>query len=510
MAEQAGYLLRRSRDRMQDGEALARIQFFVTSLHDDGRERLAEHGARLQVTTDPEGRGRQEMPISIKRGLNIPIVGRPEQVIEASPAVNQVAVMGRDYVGLKPKMLVGEGDRVALAQPLFTDKSNPRVNVTSPGAGVVSAIHRGARRVLQSIIIELDASEDQYVSLQAYGSDELTGLDKETVVDQLLLSGLWTALRGRPYSKVPDPESSPYAIFVTAIDTNPLAADPQVVVDEAREAFSDGIAVVSKLTDGNVFLCSAPGSDLPTPDLQNLVVEEFEGPHPAGLVGTHIHFLCPVSDKRSVWHINYQDVIAIGRQFRTGKVSTERVIALGGPPVRKPTLVRSRLGAALEPLIRGRLENVECRMISGPLLSGVRAAGWAAYLGRYHLQVAVLQEGRDRELLGWIAPGRNKYSVTNAFLSSLSRSKRFALTTTQNGSPRAMVPIGSYERVMPLDILPTQLLRAILVKDTDVAQQLGCLELDEEDLALCSFVCPGKHDFGPLLRENLERIEKEG
>ena len=449
------------------------------------------------------------MSIKIKRGLDLPIQGRPEQIIEQGPSTGKVAVMGRDYVGLKPKMLVSEGDRVRLGQPLFTDKSNPRVNVTSPGAGTVSAVHRGARRVLQSIIIDLDNEEDE-VSFSKFPGIDLEQLDRELVVGELLASGLWTAFRTRPYSKVPKPDTLPHAIFITAIDTNPLAANPEIIIAEASDDFVSGLRVVSRLTDGATYLCKAPGADIPAPELDGFEVAEFEGPHPAGLVGTHIHFLSPVSDRKTVWYLNYQDVIAIGRQFTTGRLNTERVIALGGPPVKQPRLIRTRLGAALEPMIRNRLENTECRMLSGSVLAGVRAAGWAAYLGRYHLQVAVLREGRERELLGWIVPGRKKFSVTNAFLGSLSRKRRFDLTTSQNGSPRAMVPIGSYERVMPLDILPTQLLRAILIGDTDVAQQLGCLELDEEDLALCSFVCPGKHDFGPLLRQNLEQIEKEG
>jgi Na+-transporting NADH:ubiquinone oxidoreductase subunit A len=329
-------------------------------------------------------------------------------------------------------------------------------------------------------------------------------------VANLTRSGLWTAFRTRPYSKVPDPATAPHAVFVTAIDTNPLAPDPAVVIDEAREDFEDGLAVISRLTEGHVHLCRAPGADIPSPSLANLEVAEFEGPHPAGLAGTHIHFLSPVSARRTVWTVGYQDVIAIGRLFKRGRLVTERIVAFGGPPVNEPRLVRMRMGAALEPLVRDGLADVECRVLSGPVLSGYRAAGWGAYLGRYHVQVAVLEEGRKRDLLGWIMPGGKRFSVTNAFLASFSRKRRFDLTTTQNGSPRAMVPIGSYERIMPLDILPTQLLRALIVGDTDVAQQLGCLELDEEDLALCSFVCPGKHDFGPILRENLERIEKEG
>ena len=448
------------------------------------------------------------MLIKIKRGLDIPITGRPEQTIQDGPAIGQVAVMGRDYVGLKPTLHVAEGDRVRLGEPLFSDKARPDVRITSPGTGTVSAIHRGARRVLQAIIIDLDGTEEE--RFEQYEPAALPGLERADVVANLTRSGLWTAFRTRPYSKVPAPDGAPHAIFVTAIDTNPLAPDPAVVIADAREEFEHGLAVVSRLTEGRVYLCRAPGAAIPEPSLPNLEVAEFAGPHPAGLAGTHIHFLAPVSAQRTVWTIGYQDVIACGRLFTSGRLVPERIVSFAGPPVREPRLVRLRMGAALEPLVRDGLADVECRLLSGPVLSGYRAAGWGAYLGRYHVQVAALQEDRKRKLLGWITPGLDRFSVTNAFASSLDRSRRFDLTTTQNGSPRAMVPIGSYERIMPLDILPTQLLRALLVGDTDMAQQLGCLELDEEDLALCSFVCPGKHDFGPILRGNLERIEKEG
>jgi Na+-transporting NADH:ubiquinone oxidoreductase subunit A len=445
----------------------------------------------------------------IKRGLDLPIEGAPEQVIHEGPRVTSVAVMGRDYVGLKPRMLIAEGDRVALGQPLFTDKKNPGVSVTAPGGGTVRKISRGARRVLQSVIIDLDENETSR-SFNSYPATALAELDRQTVIDDLVDSGLWTSLRARPYSKVARPDDTPAAIFVTAIDTNPLAADPAVVVAQARDDFVNGVSVISRLTDGPVYVCRAAGSDVPVPAGDQIVDAEFAGPHPAGLVGTHIHYLHPVSASRSVWHLNYQDTIAIGRQFVTGELPTERIVAIGGPPVLEPRLVRTRMGAAIGLHSLGPLADVECRAISGSPLSVNRAAGWAAYLGRYHLQVSVLREGRHRELFGWLRPGPGKHSVTNVFISALNRKKPLALTTSQNGSPRAMVPIGSYERVMPLDILPTQLLRAILVGDTDVAQQLGALELDEEDLALCAYVCPGKHDFAPLLRESLEVIEKEG
>ncbi|MBD3814798.1 MAG: NADH:ubiquinone reductase (Na(+)-transporting) subunit A, partial [Betaproteobacteria bacterium] len=256
--------------------------------------------------------------------------------------------------------------------------------------------------------------------------------------------------------------------------------------------------------------CKAAGAALPGEGLAKVRSEAFQGPHPAGLAGTHIHFLDPVSATKSVWNIGYQDVIAIGKLFVSGRLSVERVVSLAGPVVDKPRLVRARLGANLDELTAGELQPGANRVVSGSLLGGRTAHGAFAYLGRYHQQVSCLREGKEREMLHYLRAGSDKHSVLNIFISKLMGAKKFALTTTTNGSPRAMVPVGNYEQVMPLDILPTQLLRSLIVGDTEMAQKLGCLELDEEDLALCTYVCAGKYEYGPILRDNLTRIEKEG
>lgn len=455
--------------------------------------------------------------IRIEKGLDLPLDGKPEQTIHDANPVSAVALTGRDYLGLRPTMKVAEGDRVTLGQPLFTAKHDAAVNFTAPGSGVVESIHRGARRVLQSVVIKLDAEEESPTLTDAVSSDDLFKLEPQFVRETLCRTGLWTSFRTRPYSRIPHSESTPDAIFVTAMDTNPLAADPQVIIAEQADAFSDGLQVLTKLTEGKVHVCKAEGADVPVPQNlpsthgQGIHGSEFAGPHPAGLPGTHIHHLHPVNETRTVWHLGYQDVIAIGKLFTTGKLWIERVIALGGPVVLEPRLLRTRVGASTEELVADSLEKTECRIITGSVLSGRRAANQTAYLGRYHTQLSVLAEGRKRELLGWINPASNKFSITNVLFSSFKRDRAdFEFHTSTNGSPRAMVPTGSYERVMPLDILPTQLLRSLLVSDTDMAQKLGCLELDEEDLALCAFVCSGKYDYGPVLRSNLEQIEKEG
>lgn len=451
------------------------------------------------------------MTIRIRRGFDLPLKGEPQQTLETARPVASVAVLGRDYPDMRPSMHVQEGDQVRLGQPLFSDRRRPAVTVTSPGAGTVTTVRRGARRVLQSIIITLEGDDEE--EFRRWPADELPTLDRDKVVENLTRSGLWCALRTRPWSKVPHPDSAPHAVFINAMDTNPLAPDPTVVIGDRAEDFVHGVAVLSRLTSGTTFLCKAAGAAVPVPDaVANLQVAEFSGPHPAGLVGTHIHFLYPVGPDRTVWHLAYPDVIAIGHLFTTGRLDPSRIVSLGGPMVTRPRLLRTRLGAHVEPLVVGEIEGTnEVRVLSGSVWSGYRAAGWAGYLGRYHKQVTVLAEGRRREFIGWLNPAGEKVSATRAFLSGLSPAgRRYSLTTTQNGSPRAMVPIGSYERVMPLDILPTQLLRALVVGDTDEAQKLGALELDEEDLALCTFVCPGKYDYGPVLRARLEQIEKEG
>lgn len=452
------------------------------------------------------------MMIRIRKGLDLPISGKPEQLVHAAKPIRHVGVFGVDHIDLKPAMLVTEGDKVKLGQALFEHKKLPGVRITAPGAGTVRAIHRGAQRLLQSVVIRLDDTEDEE-TFATYPIDQLASLTEAQVVDNLLAAGLWVTLRTRPYSKIADPATRPAAIFVTAMDSNPLAADPVPIIMAEAESFSHGLTVLSRLGRMPLWVCKAPGTDLPLPQgISQVRQASFEGPHPAGLPGTHIHFLEPVDVNKVVWHLNYQEVIAIGKLFTDGRLSTGRIVALGGPQVKHPRLLQTRLGACIEELIEGELQNDESRVISGSILSGRHATNWSSYLGRHHLQISVIREEAKREFMAWFTPGRKKFSQSNVMLSSLFRHRKeeFGLTTGLNGSLRAMVPFGNFEDIMPLDILPTQLLRYLMVGDTDMAQQLGCVELDEEDLALCSFVCVGKNDYGPVLRNVLSQIEREG
>ncbi len=447
------------------------------------------------------------MPFQINKGLDLPIAGQPIQAIETGPKIQQVGLVGDDYVGMKPTLLVQEGDTVKAGQPIFTDKKTEGVIYTSPASGKVSSINRGEKRKFLSIVIDVEGDEKESFA----SHDSIDAIDRETAQDQLVKSGLWTAFRTRPFSKVPDLNSEPSSIFVTAMDTHPLAAEPELIVSNHTEDFVAGLSVISKFTQGKTFVCTRNDSRMPGDKVPNVITEEFHGPHPAGLPGTHIHFLDPVGPDKTVWQINYQDVISIGHLFTQGELMTERVVSIAGPRVKKPGLYTTLLGASINDMTTGLIDQPkDSRLISGSVLGGRTSEMPVNFLGRYHLQVTALEEGNKREFLGWQGPGFNKFSITRIYAGAVAAGKRFQMNTNINGSKRCMVPVETYERVVPLDVLPTQLLRALIVNDTDQAQALGCLELAEEDLALCTYVCPGKYDFGTILRDNLTLIEKEG
>ncbi len=462
-------------------------------------------GDRLPVKSERDG----HRSIEIKKGLNLPIMGEPEPILEDAPKVGMAAVIGTDYLGLKPTMAVAEGDRVKRGQLLFTDKKNPEVGYTAPAGGTITAIHRGDRRALLSVEIAVGDVEEEE-TFASYEANRLATLSAQEVKANLLASGLWTALRTRPFSKVPSPQTEPHSLFVNAMDTNPMAIDPMFVIDKRKSDFINGLTALSKLTGGKLYLCGKAGDDIPGKELDFVSWAEFKGPHPAGLAGTHIHYLDPVSAHKTVWHVNYQDVLAMGKLFTTGKLDVERIISLAGPMIKRPRYLRTRLGASVKEIVKGELAEEDVRTISGSVLYGHRAAGAHAFLGRYHLQISAIRENPERLFLEWHRPGFDRFSVKRTFISNIFRGKKFAFTTSKEGSDRAMVPIGTYENVMPLDLVITFLLRALIVADTDQAQALGCLELDEEDLALCTFVCPAKYDFGPILRQNLTTIEIDG
>lgn len=449
----------------------------------------------------------------ISKGLDIPIAGAPTQKIDGIKKVSKVAVVAADYPTMKPKMMVAVGDTVKCGQPLFEDRKKPGVFYTAMAAGTVSAINRGAKRALQSVVVDVNetGTADDFQGFEAFASlkDAQSATADETAA-LLLEAGMWTAFRERPYGQVPSAESRPGALFLTCTDSEPLSPEMSALLEGHEEDFALGVKVLSTLTE-KVYLCVEPGSKASAAKMGSVSVEEFAGKHPAGLAGTHIHMLYGVSRSKTAWSIHLMDIVAVGHLFRTGTVFTKRIISLAGPQVSTPRLVETRLGAFLDEVVEGELKDGENRVISGSPISGRTSMGdLHGYLGRHHRQVSVLAEGREREFLGWLAPGGNKFSSIPVFLSALFGKKKFDFTTTTNGEHREMVPIGMYERVMPLDIIPTFLLRSLEINDLERSERLGALELDEEDVALCSFVCPGKQDYSVHLRRVLNQIYKEG
>ncbi len=465
----------------------------------DGRHRWQAQERSLEERSDMQ-------TFKLKKGLDLPIEGAPDQTIHPGPEFSTVAALGGDYIGLKPRMLVQEGDEVQRGTPLFCHKDTPEAMMVAPLSGKVVAINRGARRVLQSVVIDVSDINDAGVDFSGVGD----AVSAEGVTAKLCAAGLWTAFRTRPYSKMPEPGTKPAAIFVTAMDSDPLAADAALVIADAPEAFAAGLAAVAHLTEGKTYLCHKDGDSIPGADLPGVEVAAFSGPHPAGLAGTHIHFLEPLAADRQVWTIGYQDIIAIGRLMQTGHLDPNIVIALTGPGARQPRLIRTVMGASTDDLTRDEI-NVDgtARIISGSVLSGRHAEGPLAYLGRFARQITIIREDPDQIPMGWIRPMPSKFAVQPVLGSAFAR-KLYAFTSNLNGGRRAMVPTGTFEELMPQDYLPTQLLRALLVMDTDTAQALGALELDEEDLGLVGFACPAKYEYGLALRDCLSKIEKEG
>ena len=435
--------------------------------------------------------------IRLKQGLDLPLNGAPEQRLHDGPAIRRVALLGPDYPGLRPSMAVAEGEQVRLGQPLFCDRRDERIRYTAPGAGRVTAIQRGDKRVLLAVEIELEGEEEERFA--TFAEEELDRLGRAQVIDNLLASGLWPALRVRPFGKAPLPDQVPDALFVTAIDTQPLAADPRPIIAERQDDFRNGLRVLRHLTDGPLYLCLGPGPEPVVP--RGIERVQFSGPHPAGLPGTHIHRLVPITTGLAVWHLGYQDLLAIGQLFTSGRLDPARVIALSGPGIPQPRLVRTRLGASCVDLLRDENVSADQRIVAGSVLHGRPAEGALAFLGRFHLQVCALpRTGGSRPLLSFLNPLR----------AWLPHGKSYSLDDQRHGTAQAIFPNGRYERVMPFDLILPYLLRALACGDTEEARALGCLELEEEDLALCSFVCPGKNDFGSLLRATLDKIEKEG
>jgi Na+-transporting NADH:ubiquinone oxidoreductase subunit A len=448
------------------------------------------------------------MPLSVKlkKGLDIRTSGRAENIIIPGIQSAFYGVKPVDFPGLTPKLNVKQGDKVLAGTPLFHDKIRPEILFTSPVSGTVTSITRGDRRKLLEIVIEKDG--DEFVD---FGKKDIAGMDRESVIQALLVSGLWPAVRQRPYHVVANPNDVPKAIFISGFDTAPLAPDFNFIMDNSSEnLFQSGIKALKKLTRGKINLIlngkgSSPAILTGAPDVE---ISHFSGPHPAGNVGVHIHHLDPLNKGEIVWFVNLQDIVAIGRLFEEGVYKHERLVALTGSEVLNPRYYKILSGASVAPLTTGNVKEGNLRYISGNILTGARIEK-DGYVGYYDSQVTVIPEGDYSEFFGWMMPGFNKFSFYKTFGSSLIPRKSYTLDTNFHGGERAFVMTGQYEKVVPMDIYPMQLLKAILAEDIDLMENLGIYEIAEEDFALCEYICPSKVEIQDIVRKGLNLMIKE-
>lgn len=448
------------------------------------------------------------MPSSfkLKKGLDIRLEGRAEKTIATYEKCSLYGVKPVDFPGLVPKLTVKEGDLVMAGSPLFQDKIRPEILFTSPVSGKVRSVVRGDRRMLLEVVIEKDKNE--YID---FGKSDPSGLTGDEVKEKLLISGLWPSIRQRPYHVVANPADSPKAIFISGFDTSPLAPDYKYITDNLQiQLFKTGINALRKLTEGKIHLIlNGRGEASETlKDAGGTEISYFSGPHPAGNVGVHIHHLDPVNKGEIVWFVNLQDVFTIGRLFEEGVYRNERIVALTGSEVRHPQYFKVISGASVSGMLSGNVGSGKLRYISGNVLTG-STIGPEGYLGYYDSQVTVIPEGDYYEFFGWITPGANKFSFSRTFLSSILPSKTYKFDTNFHGGERAFVMTGQYEKVVPMDIFPMQLLKAILAEDIDLMENLGIYEIAEEDFALCEFICPSKIEIQSIVRKGLDLMIKE-
>ena len=436
--------------------------------------------------------------IKTKKGLNLPISGNPSLDVDSSTAINSVAILGADFIGLKPTMMVEEGDVVHLGQKLFENKKNPGTYVTAPSSGVVKSINRGEKRRFLSMIIETDNSLDPLTfDLNEYSSP----------IEFMVDSGVLAYFRTRPYNRMPQLSELPSAIFINACDTNPLSVDPYELIKYDQDLFNIGLKFIQSINTDIKTFCSYQNNNFDK-SVEGVSYNQFEGPHPAGLVGTHIHFLYPVGQNRTVWSISWQEVISLGYLLQNNNLRSDKHISIGGPNTHNPKILKVKYGSNLSEVTAGKILD-NSRVISGSVLNGHTGENVMNYLGSFDNQISVLPDESNDILFNWAMPGSNLHSKLPAFISSWVKPKKYNFNVSMNGGNRAIVPVSSYQEIMPLNILMTQLLKSLVTFDIELGEKLGVLELAPEDLALASYVCPSKYDYQSILDSNLEKMYEE-
>jgi len=443
--------------------------------------------------------------IKIKRGLDIKLVGKAEMVVQELGLSAFYALKPTDFEGLTPKILVKEGEKVKAGSPLFFDKYKPEVKFTSPVSGTVSEVVRGERRRVLEVVVKADDS----IEYEQFEKASPADLDREKIKENILKSGLWPSIRQRPYAVIANQTDTPKAIYVSGFDSSPLAPDFEFILKDQLEDFQTGIDALAKLTDGkvNLSLHTERNNGLFN-NTKNVDIYEFSGPHPSGNIGVQINRIDPINKGDIIWYVNVQGIVAIGRLFNKGVYDATKTIAVTGSEVKMPKYLKIISGSQVLPLIENNIANTEARVISGNVLTGekIKASG---YIGYYDPQITIIPEGDEAEFLGWGTPGFKKFSLSRAFFSWLTPNKEYKLDTNMHGSERPFVVSGELEKVFPMDIYPMQLLKAIIIEDIDLMEQLGIYEVAEEDFALCEVVNTSKIEIQKVVRQGLNLMIKE-
>lgn len=444
--------------------------------------------------------------IKIKKGLNIPLKGNPERKIESAILPSVFAIKPPDFIGFQHKLHVKVGDKVLAGTALLSSKSNESIVVTSPISGEVVDVVRGEKRVL----LEIRIKSDETINYEKFKEGNQIPIDRNAIVDLLLKSGLWAMIRQRPFDIIPEPTVIPRDIYISTFDSSPLAPDYGFILKGKGDYLQTGIDALSKLTSGKVYLgLNAKADDNSVfENLINVEKNYFDGPHPAGNVGVQIHHTKPINKGESVWYLNVQDLVAIGKLMVDGIFDATRVIAVTGPEVSKPLYYQTYIGTSISKLVQPKDTQKQLRYISGNVLTGDRIES-DGFLGFYHHQITVIPEGDYYEFFGWAMPGLKKFSNTRQFFSKLIPTKSYQLDTNYHGAERAYVMVGQYEKVFPFDIYPVYLIKAILANDIDKMEELGIYEVSSEDFALCDFVCTSKIETQEIVKNGLEMLRKE-
>ena len=448
--------------------------------------------------------------IRLRKGLDIKILGSAANKLEGSLSAPTYALKPTDFIGMSPipKVVVAEGDEVLAGDTILFDKARPDILYSAPVSGRIKAIERGEKRAISSVVIEADET----IRYREFPASDPASMDRSNVVARLLEAGAWPMLRQRPFNTVADPQDEPKAIHISGFDSAPLGLDYNFVLQGRKLAFQRGLDVLKKLSGGKVHLnLSARQKPVDTlNEAQGVQINWIDGAHPAGNVGIQIHHIDPINKGDVVWHIRAQDVITVGKLFQEGRYDPERLVAVAGPEVLRPRYVRARLGASVDGLIKGNLRTDHVRVISGNVLSGT-AISAEGHMSFYDDLVTVLAEGDQPEMLGWLLPSYPRPSLSNTYPIILNDvpEEGYTVTTSTHGEERAFVVTGQYEQVLPMDLYPVHLLKAIMARDFELMEGLGIYEVEPEDLALCEFVCTSKIDVQEILREGLEFVRSQ-